>query len=159
MAKVPQNHALKMLPTAGEICPVYCRRKCKLEIVRTAACNLAARYTSKVRVKRIQSNLLQVRRSISMPKPFPHRRPSDNHIAIVQDLHRRSAPVDILASYQNHLTPEPKDVEGIRGPQIGIHNTDSGYRGWGVGDLGEYFSAFLDRAFCPHEVKSLSGKI
>ena len=88
-----------------------------------------------------------------MPQPFPHRRPSDNHIAIDQDLHLNSAAVDILASYQNHLTPEPEDVEGIRGPHnIGMHNTDSGDRDWGDGDLGEYFSALLDRAFCPHEV-------
>ena len=89
-----------------------------------------------------------------MPKHFPHRRPSDDHIAIDQDLHRRSAPVDILASYQNHLTPEPEDVEGIRAPQIGMHNnTDSGDRDWGEGGLGTNFSALLDRAFCPHEVK------
>ena len=87
-----------------------------------------------------------------MPQPFPHRRPSDNHIALDQDLHRDSAAVDILASYQNHLTPEPEDVEGIRGPHIDMHNTDSGDRDWGDGDLEVYFSALLDRAFYLHEV-------
>ena len=111
-------------------------------------------------MKRTQSNILHVSETkYFYAKTFPHRRPPDNHIAIDQDLRRRSTPVDILASYQNHLTPEPEDVEGIRGPQIGMHNTDSGYRDWGVRDLGEYFLASLDRAFCPHEIKSLSGKI
>ena len=93
-----------------------------------------------------------------MLKPFPHRRPSDNHIAIDQHLHRRSVPVNILASYQNHLTPEPEDVERICGPYIGMHNTDSEDRDWGDGDPGEYFSALLDRALFTMR-SSLSGKI
>ena len=33
-----------------------------------------------------------------------------------------------------------------------MHNTDSEDRDWGDGDLGEYFSALLDRALCHHEV-------
>ena len=32
-------------------------------------------------------------------------------------------------------------------------HTDSGDRDWGKADLGGYFSALLDRAFCSHEVK------
>ena len=88
-----------------------------------------------------------------MPKPSPHRRPFDNHFAIDQDLHRRSAPVDILASYQNKPHTGTRGRRGYSTASIDMHNIDSGGRDGGDGDPGEYFSALLDRALCQHEVK------